>query len=352
MTSRPVGWRYESHRHYLAAKGIKTKYDANKYFYRKPAPEDPNKSYVGMLNCPWCGEGTGVLLDRRLRNTLPRNNQDIKPCDKCMPGAIILYDKDTKKHVGYMKKEAVLNPESMEKFKGTPVKALVELGPDGMPVKFVNPPEDEKYMAEKNPLYIEGAELPDDRLRMDFDFMKWWRNSSIDEKRDFVKNWNSGRRPAGYDAKKEKKISFPDPYFPGQKYEEYDEGQDYYGAPKEQTEEILRKVMAETRPDIREDDPYFHEWAERIGKGKTYAWVHAGPTYKKALIDAGYAPSEEEYAKQMMEWNYPVGSVSAEESQKGLEGIRKEFKEQFAGAQAAPKKPWTYKDSVKIVRVK
>lgn len=29
---KPVGWQNESHRHYLAAKGIKTKYDSNKYF--------------------------------------------------------------------------------------------------------------------------------------------------------------------------------------------------------------------------------------------------------------------------------------------------------------------------------
>jgi len=28
--SKPVGWRGESHRHYLAAKGIKTRYDASK----------------------------------------------------------------------------------------------------------------------------------------------------------------------------------------------------------------------------------------------------------------------------------------------------------------------------------
>ena len=30
---KPVGWRNESHRHYLAAKGIKTRYQAHKYYY-------------------------------------------------------------------------------------------------------------------------------------------------------------------------------------------------------------------------------------------------------------------------------------------------------------------------------
>jgi hypothetical protein len=29
---KPVGWRNDSHRHYLAAKGIKSKYEAHKYF--------------------------------------------------------------------------------------------------------------------------------------------------------------------------------------------------------------------------------------------------------------------------------------------------------------------------------
>lgn len=30
---KPVGWRNDSHRHYLAAKGIRTRYNARKYFY-------------------------------------------------------------------------------------------------------------------------------------------------------------------------------------------------------------------------------------------------------------------------------------------------------------------------------
>lgn len=146
---KPVGWRNESHRHYLAAKGIKTKYDANKYFYRTPMPEDPDKSHVGMLNCPWCGEATGVLLDRRLRNTLSRNNPDTAPCKNCEQNAVLLFDKDSKEFLGYAKKEALLNKESMEEFAGQPVKALAKLGPDGE-VTIYNPSEEEAgYQAKK-----------------------------------------------------------------------------------------------------------------------------------------------------------------------------------------------------------
>jgi hypothetical protein len=37
---KPVGWRSESYRHYLAAKGMKTRYTAHKYF-AKGVPESP-----------------------------------------------------------------------------------------------------------------------------------------------------------------------------------------------------------------------------------------------------------------------------------------------------------------------
>ena len=45
---KPLGWRYESHRHYLAAKGIKTRYDAKKYMALsgnedRPIPIDPER---------------------------------------------------------------------------------------------------------------------------------------------------------------------------------------------------------------------------------------------------------------------------------------------------------------------
>ena len=42
------------------------------------------KSYVGMTQCFFCGEAKEVLLDRRLRNTLPHLAcYDHEPCEKC-----------------------------------------------------------------------------------------------------------------------------------------------------------------------------------------------------------------------------------------------------------------------------
>jgi hypothetical protein len=43
------------------------------------------KSHVGMFQCYFCGENVGVLLDKRLRKTLPRmvGVIDMAPCDKC-----------------------------------------------------------------------------------------------------------------------------------------------------------------------------------------------------------------------------------------------------------------------------
>jgi hypothetical protein len=39
----------------------------------------------------------------------------------------LLYDKDTKKFLGYIAKSDVMNEEALEKYKGTPVKALVKI---------------------------------------------------------------------------------------------------------------------------------------------------------------------------------------------------------------------------------
>lgn len=43
------------------------------------------KSHVGMYQCYFCMEDIGILLDRRLRKTLPRQAGviDMNPCDKC-----------------------------------------------------------------------------------------------------------------------------------------------------------------------------------------------------------------------------------------------------------------------------
>lgn len=43
------------------------------------------KSYVGMARCFFCGEFYELLLDRRLRNSLPRDCGviDVDPCNQC-----------------------------------------------------------------------------------------------------------------------------------------------------------------------------------------------------------------------------------------------------------------------------
>lgn len=43
-----------------------------------------DKSYVGMSTCFYCGEPKEILLDRRLRNSLPREAcYNYEPCQKC-----------------------------------------------------------------------------------------------------------------------------------------------------------------------------------------------------------------------------------------------------------------------------
>lgn len=94
-----------------------------------------DKSYVTMLVCPWCKKPTNELaLDRRLRDTFEMYTESNRPCDDCMKDAIILIDYKTEKLVGYVKKELVLNKESLEQFKGTPVKALVKQTIDGFQI--------------------------------------------------------------------------------------------------------------------------------------------------------------------------------------------------------------------------
>lgn len=44
----------------------------------------PELNYVGLGNCFFCGEAKEVLIDRRLRNTLPHSAvYNHEPCDKC-----------------------------------------------------------------------------------------------------------------------------------------------------------------------------------------------------------------------------------------------------------------------------
>jgi hypothetical protein len=45
---------------------------------------EEEKSYVGMQMCPICKkEATGILMDRRLKASLPRQSLGVEPCDKC-----------------------------------------------------------------------------------------------------------------------------------------------------------------------------------------------------------------------------------------------------------------------------
>lgn len=60
------------------------------------------KSYVGMYNCFYCNEPAGVVLDRRLQDTLPKNIGVInhEPCSKCaalMKQGVLLISVDESK---------------------------------------------------------------------------------------------------------------------------------------------------------------------------------------------------------------------------------------------------------------
>lgn len=62
---KPVGWRYESYRHYLAAKGIKTRYD-NRFFVKKDEK--------GRILCEECGLPLNVkrpLVDKKCQCDRP-----------------------------------------------------------------------------------------------------------------------------------------------------------------------------------------------------------------------------------------------------------------------------------------
>ena len=58
------------------------------------------KSYVGLMQCFYCGEARGVLLDRHLRDSLPNEPivYDTQPCSECeehmRQGIILISVKD------------------------------------------------------------------------------------------------------------------------------------------------------------------------------------------------------------------------------------------------------------------
>jgi len=67
-----------------------------------------DKSYVGMANCFVCGEVKHLLLDKRMKDSLPKNAvYDKEPCDKCkeiMKQGIIF--------IGVKDNEGEKNPEN------------------------------------------------------------------------------------------------------------------------------------------------------------------------------------------------------------------------------------------------
>lgn len=60
---------------------------------------EEDKRYVGMMNCYFCNKPKGIALDRRIKDTLPREAvYDKEPCDECKKymemGIIIISVKD------------------------------------------------------------------------------------------------------------------------------------------------------------------------------------------------------------------------------------------------------------------
>lgn len=92
--------------------------------------------WISMTYCQWCEKSVDILLDRRMKKTLPKRTPSPEPCEECKKKAILLYDKNTKKFIGYAKKETFMTPEAIKQYEGTPVKALVTI--EGDNIKFYN----------------------------------------------------------------------------------------------------------------------------------------------------------------------------------------------------------------------
>lgn len=113
-------WHNEYERHAASAMGIKT---GRKQRYNADYAKQQGLSHVGMANCYLCNKPKSVLLDRRLRNTLPKNAvYDKEPCDQCKDymkqGVIIIGVRDNEQdHENpYRTGEwAVIKPEAVER---------------------------------------------------------------------------------------------------------------------------------------------------------------------------------------------------------------------------------------------
>lgn len=64
-----------------------------------------DKSYVGMYCCPLCGEAIGLLLNKTLKNNVPKKSV-IGPelCEKCKKklideNSVVIYEADEKQNI-------------------------------------------------------------------------------------------------------------------------------------------------------------------------------------------------------------------------------------------------------------
>lgn len=52
--------------------------------YKEEYNKAQGLSHVGMYNCLICNKPIGILLDKRLKNSLPKEQRTLEVCDKCM----------------------------------------------------------------------------------------------------------------------------------------------------------------------------------------------------------------------------------------------------------------------------
>lgn len=98
-------------------------------------------SHVGMANCFYCGEGSKILLDTRLRNKLPMNCGviDLEPCSKCaeyMKQGIILIGIEPPEDGEIPLHNGLPNPYRTGQFAVVKESAVVDLIPEGEHLTF------------------------------------------------------------------------------------------------------------------------------------------------------------------------------------------------------------------------
>jgi hypothetical protein len=89
------------------------------------------KSYVTIATCAWCSkELNELLLDKKMREIFDMHTKVNDLCDDCKKQAIIMFDRDSKQFLGYIRKSVVMTDESLKNFDGQTVKALVKINDD------------------------------------------------------------------------------------------------------------------------------------------------------------------------------------------------------------------------------